>query len=122
MSDLDEDALIFDETIAEAREALQATNAKSARLTRRLARALQASKSASEAVTDSYASVIVLSDHAKVGPANANDMARRSSQLTTAVRTQAVAIVTAVRAVAVLDTCLESGQKARTAARAAERH
>ena len=108
-----DDTFIADETIADATESLQVSNAKTARLTRRLERALQTSMTAGEAVTDSYASVLVLSDHSKVGPSNSIEMARRSSQLTTAVRTQAEAIVTAVRTTAALDTCLESGQRAR---------
>ena len=108
--DLDDDEVPSDNTIHEASDDLLATTAKTARLTRRLQRALAVAESANDASADAYASVVVLSDHAKAGPASANDRARRASNHTSAVRSHAAAIVTAVRAVARLDTGLERFQ------------
>ena len=113
LSNLDDELPTVENKIAEAVDALHSTIAKAARLSRRLTRALDASTSANEACTDAYASVLVLKDHDNVGQANANNMARRTSHLKTAVRDQASSTVTAFRAVAVLDADHERSQKAR---------
>lgn len=77
-----------------------------------MARALITS-SAKGAASNAYASFLVLSDHARARKSSASDSARRTSELSEAVRAQATAIVTAVRLVATLDTSMENGQRAR---------
>ena len=101
--DLDVIVATADISIPETSDKLSATTAKLGRISRRLRRALAVAESAIDASSDAYASVVVLSDHAKAGPANADDRERRASNHTSALRGHAAAIVEAISATCDLD-------------------